>query len=195
MVDHVLADTGFSKVAYIGHSQGNATMFAALASGMLPDLGTKLSVFVALAPAVYAGPLTTGFPFGALKGMRWRTWRKVFGILDFIPLMRWSYDLVPSRPFGLLGYQMFAFLFGWTDAKWLKRRKAKMFRFTPSPVSSASVWWWTGYQGRQRQVFHDASAADYRVHRLLDPWLYPRSQGAQVVRQTLPTASDLPVRR
>ena len=30
---------------------------------------------------------------------------------------------------------MFAFLFDWTDTNWLARRKGKMFRFTPSPVS------------------------------------------------------------
>lgn len=29
----------------------------------------------------------------------------------------------------------------------LKRRKAKMFRFTPSPVSSAGIFWWTGKNG------------------------------------------------
>lgn len=91
------------------------------------------------------------------------------GVLDFIPLMRISYNYVPSRPFGLLGYQMFAFLFNWTDANWVRcagkpysqataltqylhlvqllRRKAKTFRFTPSPVSSASIFWWTGYGG------------------------------------------------
>jgi hypothetical protein len=34
-----------------------------------------------------------------------------------------------------LGYTMFAFLFDWTDTNWLARRKGKMFRFTPSPVS------------------------------------------------------------
>jgi len=79
--------------------------------------------------------------------MKWKTWRKFFGVLDFIPLMRIAYDWTPSYPFGLLGYQMFAFLFSWTDTNWLKRRKAKMFRFTPSPVSSASIFWWTGYQG------------------------------------------------
>ena len=48
---------------------------------MVPELGEKLSVFIALAPAVYAGPLTTGFPFTALKSMKWRTWRRVFGEL------------------------------------------------------------------------------------------------------------------
>ena len=91
VVDHVLAETGYSKVricaaarlipqlAYIGHSQGNASMFVALARGMVPDLGKKISVFIALAPAVFAGPLTTGFPFGALKSMDWKTWRRFFG--------------------------------------------------------------------------------------------------------------------
>lgn len=46
---------------------------------MVPELGEKLSVFIALAPAVYAGPLTTGFPFGTLKSMKWKTWRRWFG--------------------------------------------------------------------------------------------------------------------
>ncbi|GJN89599.1 hypothetical protein Rhopal_002586-T1 [Rhodotorula paludigena] len=147
MVDHVRRDTGYDKIAFIGHSQGNATMFCSLAQGMVPELGEKLSLFIALAPAVYAGPLTTGFPFTAIKSLNWKTWRRWFGVLDFIPLMRWSYDWVPSRLFGLLGYQMFAFLFRWTDANWLLDRKAKMFCFMPSPVSSASIFWWTGLAG------------------------------------------------
>ncbi|KAH8924431.1 alpha/beta-hydrolase [Atractiella rhizophila] len=147
VVEHVKKETGYEKVAFIGHSQGNATMFCSLATGMVPSLGSSLSVFVALAPAVYAGPLTSGFPFGALKSMKWTTWRRVFGVLDFIPLMRIAYDYTPSKPFGLLGYQMFAFLFNWTDKNWLERRKAKKFRFTPTPVSSAGIFWWTGFEG------------------------------------------------
>ncbi|GAA5987020.1 hypothetical protein JCM10908_000994 [Rhodotorula pacifica] len=147
LVDHVRRETNYDKIAFIGHSQGNATMFCALAQGMVPELGEKLSIFIALAPAVYAGPLTTGFPFTYLKSMKWKTWRRWFGVLDFIPLMRISYNWVPSKPFGLLGYQMFAFLFRWTDANWLLDRKPKKFCFMPSPVSSASVFWWTGYAG------------------------------------------------
>ena len=55
-------------------------MFCSLARGMKPELGKKISVFIALAPAVFAGPLTTGFPFGALKSMEWKTWKRFFGI-------------------------------------------------------------------------------------------------------------------
>lgn len=58
-----------------------------------------------------------------------------------------SYDWTPAYPYALLGYHMFAFLFAWTDANWLMRRKAKMFRFTPQPVSSTSIYWWAGKDG------------------------------------------------
>ena len=66
---------------------------------MCPSLGSKLSVFIALAPAVYAGPLTTGFPFTALNRLEWSTWKRFFGVLDFIPLMRWAYDYAPAKLF------------------------------------------------------------------------------------------------
>ena len=66
---------------------------------MCPNLGKKLSCFIALAPAVYAGPLTTGFPFTALNRLEWGTWKRFFGVLDFIPLMRWAYDWAPAKLF------------------------------------------------------------------------------------------------
>lgn len=147
LVNHVCAETGYSKIAFIGHSQGNGLAFISLSLGMCPSLGKRLSLFVALAPAVYAGPLTTGFPFAQLGKIEWNTWKKLFGVLDFIPLMRYSYNYAPAKLFATMGYTMFAFLFNWTDANWLHRRKTKMFRFTPTPVSSASVFWWCGKGG------------------------------------------------
>ncbi|CAD6892196.1 unnamed protein product [Tilletia controversa] len=147
LVDYVRRETGYEKIGFIGHSQGNGTAFISLSLNMVPDLGTKLTYFGALAPAVFAGPLTTCFPFTALSHMDWQSWRRFFGVLDFIPLMKISYDWCPAYPYALLGYQMFAFLFAWTDANWLPRRKAKMFRFTPQPVSSASIFWWAGKDG------------------------------------------------
>ncbi|KAJ9476214.1 Sterol esterase 2 [Pseudozyma hubeiensis] len=147
MIDYIRKDTGYDRIAYIGHSQGNGTMFISLSKGMVPELGKKLTSFAALAPAVYAGPLTSCFPFTTLGQLEWSRWKRFFGVLDFIPLMKISYDYTPAYPYALLGYQMFAFLFAWTDANWLLRRKAKMFRFTPQPVSSASIYWWAGKDG------------------------------------------------
>jgi hypothetical protein len=34
-----------------------------------------------------------------LNKMEWKTWKRVFGVLDFIPIMRWSYDYAPARLF------------------------------------------------------------------------------------------------
>lgn len=120
LVEHVCRETGYDKVssalislprnvsvlwiankqiAFIGHSQGNGLAFISLSLGMCPNLGKKLSVFIALAPAVYAGPLTTGFPFTTLNRLEWSTWKRFFGVLDFIPLMRWSYDYAPAKLF------------------------------------------------------------------------------------------------
>lgn len=147
MIDYICKETGYDRIAYIGHSQGNGTMFISLSKGMVPELGKKLSYFGALAPAVFAGPLTSCFPFTTLGQLEWSKWKRFFGVLDFIPLMKISYDYTPAYPYALLGYQMFAFLFAWTDANWLLRRKAKMFRFTPQPVSSASIYWWAGKDG------------------------------------------------
>ena len=46
---------------------------------MCPELGDKLSCFISLAPAVFAGPLTQGFPFILLNKMDWKAWKRVFG--------------------------------------------------------------------------------------------------------------------
>lgn len=57
LVSRVIAETGFPKVALIAHSQGTTQTFVALAKEQRPDIGEKISVFCALAPAAYAGPL------------------------------------------------------------------------------------------------------------------------------------------
>lgn len=147
MIDYVRAQTGYDKIAYIGHSQGNATAFLALSRWSRPELGEKLSYFGALAPAVFAGPLTNRFPLTQLRKVDQALWARLFGVLDFTPLMKFSYDWTPATPYAALGYQMFAYLFEWNDTHWLQRRKAKMFRFTPQPVSSRIMYWWAGQNG------------------------------------------------
>lgn len=165
MVDYVRRNTGYTKIAYIGHSQGNATAFLALSRWFVPELGSKLSYFAALAPAVFAGPLTKRFPLTYMSRLDWRTWRRLFGVLDFTPLMKFSYDWTPAVPYAALGYQMFAYLFEWNDTNWLPRRKAKMFRFTPQPVSSATMFWWAGEGGfATRGALFDPDTQWYESH-------------------------------
>ncbi|KAF1805301.1 Alpha/Beta hydrolase protein [Mucor lusitanicus] len=61
MLDHVKLYSDSSKVAYIGHSQGNAQAFIALS--LCPEIADNLSCFVALAPAVFSGNLLKYFQF------------------------------------------------------------------------------------------------------------------------------------
>lgn len=160
MVDYVRQRTGYEKIAFIGHSQGNATAFIALSRWFVPELGTKLSYFGALAPAVFAGPLTKCFPLSYMCKLDWPTWRRLFGVLDFIPLMKcmswvsFQFRTIgrPLRHTRRLATRCLvrkdvsnpAYLFEWNDTNWLSRRKPKMFRFTPQPVSSAAMFWWGG---------------------------------------------------
>ncbi|KAL8965356.1 MAG: hypothetical protein Q9183_003893, partial [Haloplaca sp. 2 TL-2023] len=57
LISRVLSETQFPKLGLVCHSQGTTQTFVALAKEQRPDLGEKISVFCALAPAVYAGPL------------------------------------------------------------------------------------------------------------------------------------------
>jgi lysosomal acid lipase/cholesteryl ester hydrolase len=50
--------------------------------------------------------------------MDWKHWKRIFGVLDFIPVMTWAYNYAPASIFSTMGYTMFAFLFEWTDQNW-----------------------------------------------------------------------------
>lgn len=57
LISRVLSETGFDKLGLIAHSQGTTQTLVALAKEQRPEIGDKISVFCALAPAAYAGPL------------------------------------------------------------------------------------------------------------------------------------------
>jgi hypothetical protein len=56
------------------------TVFLGLSRGMRPDMGNKISGFIALGPAVYAGPVLRKFPFSLMRKFKARkAWELVFG--------------------------------------------------------------------------------------------------------------------
>jgi pimeloyl-ACP methyl ester carboxylesterase len=80
LTSRVLAETGFSKLGLIAHSQGTTETFVALAKEQRPELGDKLTVFCALAPAAYAGPLIgkayfVSWPYFRSRFRHARNWR------------------------------------------------------------------------------------------------------------------------
>ncbi|KAK9461311.1 Alpha/Beta hydrolase protein [Lipomyces oligophaga] len=64
-IDYVLSTTGEKSLAYIGFSQGSAQAFAALS--LHPQLNAKVSVFVALAPAMAPPGLRAGVVDALIK--------------------------------------------------------------------------------------------------------------------------------
>lgn len=143
VVEFICGATGKPRVAYVGHSQGSGSMYLALSPGLCPELGRRLSCFVALGPSVYAGPVLRKFPFSLLRTFRSRKWWSlVFGVKEFIPAIALFQKYLPAFWFGHLGFVIFAYLFGFHDAHLLGRHKPKIFRTLPVPTSSELLYWY-----------------------------------------------------
>ena len=144
LTSRVLVETGFDKIGLICHSQGTTQALVALAKEQRPDLGEKLTVFCALAPAAYAGPLIGKMYFKFMRIISPAMFRLVFGIHAFIPFMMQMHALLPAGIYGWLGYNVFSFLFNWSDDRWDRGLRARMFQYAPVYVSAESMRWWLG---------------------------------------------------
>lgn len=173
LMSRVLYETGFEKLGLVCHSQGTTQTFVALAKEQRPELGDRMSVFCALAPAVYAGPMLERIYFRFLQCVPNSLFRIVFGVHAFIPFMVTIHRLVPSRLYATLGYHVFAFLFQWTDARWDRGLRDRMFQFAPVYVSSETMRWWLGPDGFAKQkcilathqVCRHEAEEDHRIER------------------------------
>ncbi|WPH00048.1 Hypothetical protein R9X50_00287100 [Acrodontium crateriforme] len=143
-ISRVLSETGFPKLALVAHSQGTTQAFVALAKEQRPDLGEKISVFCALAPAAYAGPLIGKIYLKFMSIVSPGIFRIIFGIHAFIPLMMVAHRFLPGNFYGWVGYHVFSFLFNWSDNRWDRGLRNRMFQWAPSYVSSESMRWWLG---------------------------------------------------
>ena len=143
-ISRVLSETGFSKLGLVCHSQGTTQTFVALAKEQRPDLGEKISVFCALAPAVYAGPLIGKMYFKFMRLISPAMFRIFFGIHAFIPFMMTMHARLPVSLYSAMGYRVFSFLLNWTDERWDRGLRDRFFRFAPVYVSAESMRWWLG---------------------------------------------------
>ncbi|OKL58560.1 hypothetical protein UA08_06060 [Talaromyces atroroseus] len=146
-VSRVLYETGFETLGLICHSQGTTEAMVALAEDQRPELGERISVFCALAPAAYAGPLIKKAYFRFMRIISPSAFRLFFGIHAFIPFMMTMHRLLPSRLYGVLGYRVFSYLFDWSDKRWDRGLRDRMFQFSPVYVSAESMRWWLGRDG------------------------------------------------
>lgn len=146
-ISRILYETGFEKVGLICHSQGTTEAMVALAEDQRPELGERISVFCGLAPAAYAGPLIKKAYFRFMRIISPSAFRLFFGIHSFIPFMMTMHNILPSRLYGTLGYQIFSYLFDWSDKRWDRGLRDRMFQFSPVYVSAESMRWWLGRDG------------------------------------------------
>lgn len=144
LISRVLTETGFPKLGLICHSQGTTQTFVALAKEQRPEMGQKISVFCALAPAVYAGPLIGKMYFKFMQVISPGMFRVFFGLHSFIPFMMDMHAILPGWLYGAMGYRVFSFLFSWTDDRWDTGLRDRLFQFAPVYVSAESMRWWLG---------------------------------------------------
>jgi pimeloyl-ACP methyl ester carboxylesterase len=144
LTSRILRETGFEKIGLVCHSQGTTETFVALAKEQRPDLGEKLTVVCALAPAAYAGPLIGKMYFKFMRIISPAMFRIMFGIHAFIPFMMLMHSILDGRIYGYLGYKVFSFLFDWSDTRWDRGLRNRMFQFAPVYVSAESMRWWLG---------------------------------------------------
>ncbi|KAL7746866.1 hypothetical protein RI367_007802 [Sorochytrium milnesiophthora] len=141
IVQDVKQACGTDQLVWVGHSQGNAQMFLALQ--MYPELSASISLFVALAPAVYIGQLfQQSAPLRAMCKLTERQYFTLFGPGSFVGIMHYVQRYAPPSVFTALAYHMFAYCFDWSDTNWDRRHKNKYFQFTPRDVSTASLLEW-----------------------------------------------------
>ncbi|KAI0486274.1 Alpha/Beta hydrolase protein [Xylaria cf. heliscus] len=202
LTSRVIHETGFGKIGLVAHSQGTTETFVALAKEQRPELGEKLTVFCALAPAAYAGPLIGKMYFKFMRVISPGLFRLMFGIHAFIPIMMTMHSILNPRMYGWLGYKVFSFLFDWTDARWDRGLKDRMFQFAPVYVSAESMRWWLGRECFAKHKCILSTKEEWRSEEREDgegttdgPLAHPHTSPRPQKNSNLPHRSADPTRR
>lgn len=144
LVETVLFATGQPKLTLMAHSQGTTQTFMSMLhhSDENFDFKDKIANFVALAPALYPGPLLDEklFVKFLIKGID-KSW--IFGTRSFLEMMMIVRNFtVGKKIFSFVCYVMFNYLFEWNDLLWDKPLRDRHFLFSPVYVSVKLMQWW-----------------------------------------------------
>lgn len=148
LIETVLEKTvHFEKLTLVAHSQGTTQSLMGLVNGEKLysskfKLIDKIDNFVALAPAIYPGPLLHEKAFVRFMGMGIDSpW--VFGTKSFIPLMMFMRNIgAGTKLFSFFSYIMFNYMFDWNDVLWDKQLRDRNFLFSPVSISVKLMQWW-----------------------------------------------------
>ncbi|PVH78911.1 alpha/beta-hydrolase [Cadophora sp. DSE1049] len=146
----ILSETSSPTLGLIAHSQGTTQTLIALSKHQRPTLSTKLSVFCALAPAAYTGPLLNQHSFKLLRLIPTRLFRLTLGrksFLPFISLLGFLQGKIPQHWIGSASYKVYNYVFGWGDSKWDRGVRDRNFLFAPTRISALAMQWWLSREG------------------------------------------------
>ncbi|KAF1816465.1 alpha/beta-hydrolase [Eremomyces bilateralis CBS 781.70] len=138
-INYILQTTGHEKLAYIGFSQGTAQAFATLS--IHPDLNGKVSVFIALAPAMSPPGLTAGIVDSFVKASP-DVLFLLFGRRAILgSTTMWQALLYPPIFVRAIDISL-KFLFGWTGKNISTHQKLAAYPHLYSFTSTKSVVHW-----------------------------------------------------
>jgi len=140
ILHYVCQQTKNEKVIYVGHSQGNAQAFLGLSQN--PQIANKIRLFVAIAPAFHISP-PKHWALRWMVKMSKDSFFFLFGKNCFLPIMCQLQAIANPLIFSSLAFNMFCYLFNWTDNLWDASRKPKYFLFTPRPTSCKLLTHWS----------------------------------------------------
>ena len=138
LIAEVLRLTRHQQLAYIGFSQGSAQAFAALCRHR--QLSRKVSIFVALAPAVSSPGLHDDVLAGALSAEG-----VVYGLLGrgaVLPSCELWRSVLSRRVFACAVEKAMQVLFGWSCGNICPSRRLALFQHAYSPSSVKCVVHW-----------------------------------------------------
>ncbi|KAI8904179.1 Alpha/Beta hydrolase protein [Powellomyces hirtus] len=126
VVDHVLRVTQWSKVGYIGYSQGTTKMFMSLS--LSEEMNEKIAVFVGLAPAMKPKPVANAALSGLTTSFSPSALFLALGCWSALPHAEWVRVRVFADMYGRIIHNSIQWLLGWQNDKYPREWWPALYR-------------------------------------------------------------------
>ncbi|GIY12033.1 gastric triacylglycerol lipase [Caerostris darwini] len=140
MFDFTLNVTGKKQLSYVGHSQGTTSMFALLSE--MPEYNEKVNLFIALAPVITVGHITTAIRYLAPFASDVDFLFNILGIGEFLPsgpVIKFLSEFVCDTKIKFICEDVIFLLCG-TDHKQLNETRLPVYvSHTPAGASTKSI--------------------------------------------------------
>jgi lysosomal acid lipase/cholesteryl ester hydrolase len=173
-IEYAMKVSGACKMTYIGFSQGTAIAFAAFS--VLPDLASKISLFVALAPSTRVHGLKNPI-IESLVACDPNIVYLIFGRRRLLSLALFWRRILPPTMFSHVIDISTRLLFGWKSENLSPKEKPRLYAHLYSYGSvKTMVHWFQVIVNSRFQMYDDQDAVTKKKYPGHLPPLYPVSQ-------------------